>query len=86
MTKFIKLTGYKSPIAGESFSTELLWVNPKLIAHMSQYQAQRARAASGACYNTFVPVTRIAFAVASAEEVVSVSVLESPEKIMEMSR
>ena len=86
MTKFIKLTGYKSPTAGESFRTEPLWVNPKLIAHMSQYQARRERAANGSYYNTFITVTSIAFAAAFAEEVGGVSVLETPEKIMEMAR
>lgn len=86
MTKFIKLTGYKSPAVGETFRTEPLWVNPELIAHMSRYQARSERAANGTYYNTFVPVTSIAFAAAFAEEVVGVSVLETPEEIMEMSR
>lgn len=86
MKKFIKLTGYKSPAAGESFRTEPLWVNPELIAHMSQYQARRERAANGTYYNTFVSATSIAFAAAFAEEVVGVSVLETPEEIMEMAR
>lgn len=86
MTKFVKLTGYKSPAAGETFRTEPLWVNPELIAHMSQHQARRERAANGAYYNTFVTVTGIAFAAAFAEEVVGVSVLETPEEIMEMAR
>ena len=86
MTKFIKLTGYKSPAVGETFRTEPLWINPELIVHMSQYQARRERAANGAYYNTFVSVTSIAFATAFAEEVVGVSVLETPEKIMEMAK
>ncbi|MFA5377059.1 MAG: hypothetical protein WC455_15010 [Dehalococcoidia bacterium] len=86
MTKFIKLTGYKSPAAGETFRTEPLWVNPKLVAHMRQYQARRERAANGAYYKTFVYVTSIAFAAAFAEEVVGVSVLETPEEIMEMAQ
>jgi len=86
MTKFIKLTEYKSPAAGETFRAGPLWVNPELIAHMSRYQARGERAANGAYYNTFVPVTSIAFAAAFAEEVVGVSVLETPEEIMEMSR
>lgn len=86
MTKFIKLTGYKSPAVGETFRTEPLWINPELIAHMGQYQARRERAANGAYYNTFVPVTSIAFAAAFAEEVVGVSVLETPEEIMEMAK
>ena len=86
MTKFIKLTGYKSPAVGETFRTEPLWVNPELVAHMSQYQARRERAANGAYLNTFVTVTGIAFAAAFAEEVVGVSVLETPEEIMEMAK
>lgn len=86
MTKFIKLTGYKSPAVGETFRTEPLWVNPELVAYMSRYQARRERAINGAYHNTFVLVTSVAFAAAFAEEVVGVSVLETPEEIMEMSR
>ena len=86
MTKFIKLTGYKSPAVGETFRTEPLWINPKLIAYMSQYQARRERATNGAYPNTFVTVTSIAFAAAFADEVVGVSVLETPEEIMEMAK
>lgn len=78
----MQLTGYIRPQAGAEYTTSLVWVNPRLIAHMSTYEAYSARSVSGTWDSPKIPVTSICFAAALANEQIGVSVVETPEQIL----
>ena len=77
----IKLTGYIAPQVGAKYTTSPIWVNPRLITHMSTYEAHSARPASGPWDSPKIPVTSICFAAAFQDEQIGVSVMETPEQI-----
>jgi hypothetical protein len=83
MSKFIKLSGYELPAKGEHYKIVPVWVNVELIAHMTTFSAVMFREENGRYAEERIPATSIAFAAAFADEIVGVSVLETPDAIIE---
>lgn len=86
MSKFLELSGYNTPAKGECYKIVPVWVNVDLIAHMTTYDGVVQRNEDGKYTDERVPVTSIAFAAAFTDEIVGVSVLETPDAIIEASR
>lgn len=85
-TAMIKLTGYEPPAKGQHYTTNPIWVNLNLVAHMSTYSAWAEREDSGKFIGEKVDVTSITFAAAFAEEQIGVSVMETPAEILSSTR
>lgn len=77
----IQLMGYKYPEKGAEYSSEPVWINPKLICSMHYHRVVGSRNEQGA-NGPMVPLTSITFAAAYAEDQVGITVCETPEQVL----
>lgn len=80
----IELNGYIPPAKGERYQVKKVWVNPKLITHMSQCAVMAERAIDGKYLPEKILATEVSFAAAFAEEFVGVTVLNTPYEILNL--
>lgn len=78
----IELTGYIPPKSGERYTTKRVWINPRAIVSMSEYDAVAEREPDGKYTRENVKLISISFAAAYAEEQVGISVTNSADDIL----